>query len=108
MSIKPVGHRVLVEVPKVDMTTDWGFEIQEDKRLADAAQISGKLVAVGEQAWKAFGPNFTGEPWAQVGDTVYFAEYAGRTVTDPSTGNHYKLMNDDDITAVIIEEDKGE
>jgi co-chaperonin GroES (HSP10) len=63
--------------------------------------ISGTLAAIGPQAWKAFGPNFTGEPWANVGDRVYFAQYSGKIVKDPDTGEEYKLMNDEDITAVV-------
>lgn len=101
MAIKPVGHRLLVEVPEVNLKTDWGFEIQTDKRLEDAAQIKGTLVAIGDQCWKAFGPEFTGEPWAKIGDEVLYAEYAGRRVLDPETGKEYRLMNDEDITAVI-------
>ena len=103
MAIKPVGHRVLVKFDEAELETEWGFQVVADKKLENAAMISGKLIAVGDQAWKAFGPNFTGEPWAQPGDRVYFAQYAGKSVTDPSTGEEYKIMNDDDITAVIAE-----
>jgi co-chaperonin GroES (HSP10) len=100
-SIAPVGHRVLVDYDKANLETEWGFQLGGDRKLEDAAMISGKLAAVGNQAWKAFGPNFTGEPWAEVGDHVYYAQYSGKTVTDPVDGKMYKIMNDEDITAVI-------
>lgn len=99
--IHPVGHRLLVKVDEANLETDWGFEIVSDKKLENAYQIIGTLVAIGDQAWKAFGPNFTGEPWAKVGDRVMFAEYAGKTVIDPETEEMYKLMNDEDITAIV-------
>lgn len=105
MKIKPVGHRILVKCDTAELETEWGFQVVTDKRLENAAVTSGVLVGVGSQAWKAFGPNFTGEPWAQVGDRVFFAQYSGKTVIDPDTGEEYKLMNDDDITAVVAEED---
>lgn len=102
--IKPTGHRILVKVDAASLETDWGFQVVADEKLENAYQIIGTLVDVGSQAWKAFGPDFTGEPWAQVGDRVMFAEYAGRTVEDPETGEQYKLMNDEDITAVVTGE----
>lgn len=102
--IKPVGHRILVEVDEAKLETDWGFEMVADKKLENAYQIIGTLIAIGDQAWKAFGPNFTGEPWAEVGNRVMFAEYAGKTVEDPETGKTYKLMSDEDITAVVMGE----
>lgn len=105
MRIKPVGHRILVKSDKAELETEWGFELVADKRLENAAVTSGVLEAVGPQAWKAFGPDFTGEPWAKPGDRVFFAQYSGKTVLDPDTGEEYKLMNDDDITAVVAEED---
>lgn len=101
--ITPKGHRVLVDVEKAELETDWGFEIVSDQKLEDAQMTIGTLVAVGEQAWKAFGPDFSGEPWAQVGDKVLFAQYSGNNIQDPYTGIQYKIMNDEDITAVVSE-----
>lgn len=106
--ITPVGHRILVKIDEADLSRDFGdagiFEIVSDKKLEDARQIIGTLVAVGPQAWKAYGPEFSGKPWAKVGDRVLTAEYAGKTVEDPETGKLFKLMNDEDVTAVVTGE----
>lgn len=105
--LTPVGHRILVDVDEADLEVEFAtgqFQIISDKKLEDAHQIIGTILAVGGQAWKAFGPNFTGEPWAKVGDRILFSEYAGRIVEDPETGKKYKLMNDDDVTAVVTGE----
>lgn len=106
--IKPVGHRILIEVDKADLEAEWeingekvGFQIVSDKKLEDAAVTSGKLVAAGEQAWKAFGHEFKGEPWAIPGDRVFFARYSGHIISDPDTDISYKIMNDEDIMAVV-------
>jgi co-chaperonin GroES (HSP10) len=106
--IKPVGHRILIEVDEAELEAEWEidgqkveFQIVSDKKLENAAVTSGKLVAAGEQAWKAFGPEFTGEPWAKVGDQVFFARYAGNVIEDPTDGKNYKIMNDEDIVAVV-------
>lgn len=106
MAIKPVGHRILVKPDSVDekLKTEWGFEILADKRIERSIEIHGTLIAVGDQAWKAFGKDFTGEPWAEVGSRVMFAQHAGRFVTDPETKEEFLLMNDEDITAVITGE----
>ena len=105
--IKPTGHRILVDVDEADLEVEFAtgaFTIVSDKKLEDAHQIIGTLVDIGPQAWKAFGPDFSGEPWAKLGDRIMFAEYAGRTVEDPETGKKYKLMNDEDVTAVVTGE----
>lgn len=104
--IKPVGHRILVKVDSANLETDWGFKVVSDEKLENAAQIIGTLISAGDQAWKAFGYQFTGKPWAEVGDRVMFAQYSGNTVEDPETGELYKLMNDEDITAVVTGEAK--
>ena len=98
--IEPKGHRILVDVEKAELETDWGFTVVSDQKLEDAQMTMGVLVAIGDQAWKAFGPDFSGEPWAKVGDKVLFARYAGNYVADPKTGVQYKIMNDEDIKAV--------
>lgn len=102
--ITPAGHRVLIDVDLAELETDWGFNIGGDKNLENAAMITGTVVAVGPQAWKAFGPNFTGEPWAKVGDRIMYSKYSGNVIFDPETDIEYKIMNDEDITAVITGE----
>lgn len=109
--IIPVGHRILVEVDQAELELEWNvdgeskkFEIVSDQKLEQAAVTSGKLVGMGNQAWKAFGPDFTGERWAQLGDQVFFARYAGNFIEDPETGKNYKIMNDEDIVAVVGKE----
>ena len=99
--IQPVGHRILIKTDEAALETEWGFDLGVDKKLEDASMISGELVAIGDQAWNAFGPDFSGEPWAKIGDRVMFAKYSGNVVIDPKTGEEYKLMNDEDITAII-------
>lgn len=114
MAIVPKGHRVLIKPDSVDdqLNFDFGngktFQIVADKRLERSGQVHGTLVAVGEQAWKAFGKDFTGEPWASVGDKVLFCRNAGQFVCLPGEENdpdkQFLLCNDEDITAVITDE----
>lgn len=96
--IVPAGHRVLVKVDEAEEVSKGGIIIA--KTIADKqteANIFGTLVAVGETAWKDFG----GRSWAVVGDRVAIAKYGGFVIEDPDTGERFRLLNDEDICAVI-------
>ena len=98
--IEPVGHRVLVKVKKVEEKTAGGLYLpQQSQESEQYATEEGELVAIGPQAWSAFDD---GEPWAEVGDTVTFARYAGKIV-ESDDKIKYRLMNDEDIYARIVE-----
>jgi co-chaperonin GroES (HSP10) len=101
--ITPCGHRVLVKPDPIEQTTAAGIVIVMDEKLAAADQMRGTLVAVGEQAWKAFSKDYNGSPWASVGDRVLYARYAGKLVEDPSSGEDYVILNDEDIIATLAE-----
>lgn len=97
--IAPAGHRVLVKVTETEEVSAGGIVIP--KTIQDRnteANIFGVLVAVGPNAWKAFDD---GVPWASVGDKVAFAKYGGFIIEDPDTKEQFRLLNDEDITAVI-------
>lgn len=94
----PVGHRVLVKIDEVEEKTAGGIIIT--KTTADREQeagIFGTVIAVGETAWKDFG----GRAWATVGDRVMIAKYGGFIAQEPGTAEKYRILNDEDIVAVI-------
>ena len=97
--LEPAGHRVLVRIEEADEVTKGGIIIA--KTIADReteANIFGTVVAVGKNAWKAFD---SGEPWAAVGDRVAIAKYGGFIIEDPDTKEKFRLLNDEDVTAVV-------
>lgn len=102
--IIPAGHKILVEADPIETVTESGIVLKVDEKLAKADINKGTLRAVGETAWKAFGPDFKGRPWAKVGDRVIFARYAGKILDDPEDGKEYRIMLDDDLVAVITGE----
>lgn len=104
------GHYVLVKqnkiVKKAGTTAldNLGFElVHTDEKISEAAVQIGTVISIGETAWECFGPNFTGKPWAKVGDSVFFPRYAGAVVEDPETGEKFVLLNDKDIQVTISE-----
>lgn len=102
--IRPNGHRVIVSPDKVETESAGGIVFAGvDERLEKAGVQRGVLVAYGEQAWKAYSNDFTGEPWANVGDYIFFSRYAGKLLIDPIDDAEYMIMNDEDVLAVIQE-----
>lgn len=103
MKVEVVGHRVLIdpEVPKkeIDDGALAGFEIVGNEiEREKAATTIGRIVGIGPNAWKAFDD---GEPWAEVGDKVYFAKYGGKWIE--VDGKEYVIINDEDLVCRVKE-----
>lgn len=98
MAIKPAGHRVLVRPDKIDEKSGSLFLPAEVRARMGDAQIFGTVVAIGANAFKAFDD---GHQWAKEGDKVAFAKYGGFIIEDPETKEVFRLLNDEDICAVI-------
>ena len=100
----PTGHYVLVKPDRFEKTTESGLVIATDYEAnrEDVAAVKGTLVAIGPQAWLAFGD----EPWAEVGQKVYFKRHVSDQIfdnTDLVDGKpqRYFLMQDENILGVI-------
>ena len=101
--IKPAGHRILVKPDPIRDRTSGGLFVPEqarDRQMVE--QIFGTIVDVGPNAWKAFDD---GRPWAVIGDRVAFAKYGGFVIQDPDTNEVYRLLNDEDVAAVLSKEE---
>jgi co-chaperonin GroES (HSP10) len=112
MKLEPAGHRVIVkpdplsaleekEMQQYESLQKLNFEIADakDKKRKQSAVHTGTLVAIGVNAWKAYDD---GIPWAKVGDRVHFAKYGGYVCEED--GVQYRVLNDEDITAIVREE----
>jgi chaperonin GroES len=96
----PAGHRVLVKPDPVDEVSKGGIILNhQNKNRVEEAQVTGTIIEVGPQAWKDFSD---GTPWAKSGDRVMFAKFGGCLVE--IQGVAHRIMNDEDITAVIQED----
>lgn len=116
--IIPKGDRIVVKPDEVEKVTEGGIIIPDAQADRHAnAQTIGTLVAVGPDAWqhhtetiyrtingelKLVEKRTVGysEPFAQVGDRVAFAKYGGLAVVGED-GKQYRILNDEDITAVV-------
>lgn len=93
---------VLVKPDEVKTKTDSGIILTIDENKEALAQVYGTIVALGPNAWKAFDD---GEPWAKVGDKIVYSKYGGKILLDKESGVKYTMLRDEDVLAVITEEE---
>lgn len=109
--IIPVGHRVLVRRFQLEERDDVfksavksGIVLPEkDKQQRDAGVDQGEVVEVGPDAFKQFYISANGTldgftPWCAKGDTIHFAKYSGKAITDD--GIDYVVINDEDVISI--------
>mgnify|MGYP006268473143 CR=1 FL=1 len=94
--IKAVAFRIVVRPDPIETKTKSGIVLATDEKQEVRATVSGTIVDIGEDAWKAFKTTseFAG---LKVGDHVVYARYAGKWVKDPETHEEFLVMNDEDI-----------
>lgn len=96
--IEPTGGHLLVLPEKVEEKTAGGIYLpQEVQEKEQQAATVGLLVAVGRSAWS----DIDNHPWAEVGDKVSYARYAGITM-EGQDGENYVLINDNDVLARLL------
>lgn len=112
MSLRVVGHRLLIKPDSLDEQIDLpeslkdvNFEVHKPaqlQKLEEAGTQSGVVLQVGKTAWRSFdGESPYWEPWCAVGDHIIFARYAGKFIDDPETKERFMVINDEDVQAVI-------
>ena len=117
--LHPCGYRILVLPDEIEKEikegklAEVGFEIvltEQQQRLEEASQHLGTIVAVGTKAWAyhrdidSDGIQREGAPWAEKGNRVIYARYAGKKLVDPETEIEYVVLNDEDIICVVTGE----
>lgn len=111
--IHPSGDRVLIRPDEIERKTEGGIIIPDaiGERHAMAQSI-GTFIEAGPDAWIHFVDKDAegrvlkirqySRPFAKPGDRVAFARYGGLQV-EGKDGVAYRLMNDEDVTAVVEE-----
>lgn len=103
MNVEAVAHRIVVKPDPIETErevkgTQSKLIIVQDEKVTRNSQVTGVIVQIGEDAWKAFKPT-TEHAGLKIGDRVYFARYAGKWIIDPETNDEYLVLNDEDIVA---------
>lgn len=96
----PIEFKVLIELDEIGKMTKSGKLFVPDtvREIEQMKQVKATLIAAGGNAFEDMLA-----PIPKVGDRVYVARAAGYNVTGKD-GKQYRLMNDKDIAAIIIEE----
>lgn len=102
MAIKPIAYLALVKPDAVQEVSKGGIILSMDKRSEERAQVTGTIIALGEDFAAAFKPKtpFWG---LKPGDKVYFAKYAGKWVQNPDSEDpkdQLLFLRDEDIVGV--------
>lgn len=98
--VRPLDNRVLVKPDNVENKTAGGIYLPDDHTdKQQMAQIRATLVAAGVNAWAEakVSPDFEAPA---PGSRVLIAKYGG-IVIDGDDGEKYRIMNDEDITAIL-------
>lgn len=106
--IHPVRDMVLM-LPEEEVKSKEGMIVipENVKSRESAAQIFGKIVALGEGAFKYEEKQYGVFPPLEVGARAMFAKYSG-IVCKGKDGVNYRLVRDDDILALVDKEVKKE
>lgn len=99
---KPVGYRVLIALPQVEETFE-GSELVKTSSIKTQEQVLSIIGAVIDMGTECYADKerFPTGPWCQVGDFVMFRANSGTRFK--IGGTEYRLMNDDNIEAVVAD-----
>jgi co-chaperonin GroES (HSP10) len=97
LEVEPIGYVVLVEPEPIKEKVGVLFIVSPDgRKLEQAAQVRGKVLAIGPDAWKDYE-----DKSVKVGDIVYYQRHAGMRLPDDK-GNIRQdrlLLKDTDVVA---------
>jgi len=105
-----IGWRVIIKPNKAETKSAGGIELPpEILDIQDANQYLAIVVSVGPLAYKdqaKFQPidGKVFKPFCKVGDVVAFNKYGGQKLI-LANGEEYRILNDEDILAVIDDPD---
>lgn len=100
--LQPLDVRVLVLPDPIAEKVGSIIMPDAQKERDKFAQMKGTLIAIGDNAWAEAKHNSTFIP-PVVGDRVLISKYGGVLVTGDD-GKEYRIMNDEDVTAILIGE----
>lgn len=100
--ISPTGYRVLVYIPEKDEKTKGGIFLPQDvKRQEEIASHVGYVLQLGPLSYKDSSKFPDGQPWCRPGDYVVMAAYAGIRMRVPGDSREFRIINDDNVCAVV-------
>ncbi|CAB4212748.1 GroS Co-chaperonin GroES (HSP10) [uncultured Caudovirales phage] len=103
----PLGYRVSILMDKSEEKIGSIFIPEKTRMLSDESSETGTILELGPLAYRGLANGESKEPWVKPGDRVYFKAYGGQKFSFES-GRKIRIVNDEDIIALISEEDKND
>jgi chaperonin GroES len=105
--IQPLDLRVLVLPDPVEEKTQGGIILPDQhKEREKYATMKATLIATGENAWEEAAARSLAFVKPVPGDRVLISKYGGVPIKGDD-GKDYRIMNDQDVTAILIGESRG-
>ncbi len=96
---EPKGYRILIAIPEVNVKTQGGVYLPDERRGAEeTASIIGYVISLGDECY-ADKSKFPTGAWCKAGDFVIFRSYSGTRFK--IGGKEFRLINDDTVEAVV-------
>ena len=98
---KPVGYRLLIALPTVEIEFESGI-LKADRTLHEERIMTtiGIVLDMGAEAYSDKG-RFPNGPWCEIGDYVVIRPHTGTRLH--VNGQELRLINDDSIEAVVAD-----
>lgn len=105
--IKPVGYKILVEIPEVDEQLGNGLVMPSYMRDKIKTQsVTARVLEVGEYAYRDESRFLPDKPWCKVGDMILMSAYAGTRISyqrkSGAPSRELRFVNEDAIDGVML------
>lgn len=107
LPLRAVGHRIVILVDEINggedklhkekgiIVTNSTSDFESEKEF----QETGVVVEIGPSAYNM---SHHGDQWCKVGDRILYKKYDGKKWLDKETNKLYRIVNDEDVIAVIL------
>ncbi|MGH1372978.1 MAG: hypothetical protein ACRBBW_13140 [Cellvibrionaceae bacterium] len=112
LPLQPAGWRVLIKPVAIDEKSSGGIILaEESKKVMEHTRYIGQVVLMGPLCYekKDFQKDGETQAFCKVGDWVAFRKHSGQEIrmkSDDGSVTSYKVVNDDEIIAVVNEPER--
>lgn len=104
--VRPAGWRILIRTRKAPDKIGNVYMPDDAKEKAQLAAVVAEVLAMGPLCYRdenKFGPE--PEPWCAPGDWIFIGKYAGAKFKIGTNSDDYRIINDDEVVALVDEPD---
>ncbi|CAB4122693.1 GroS Co-chaperonin GroES (HSP10) [uncultured Caudovirales phage] len=103
---RPTGYRLLIAMPEEIKKIGSIYIPGDSAKREHTASIVGTVIAMGTDCYTS--DKFPHGAWCKVGDSVVIKSYAGSRLKIVGQDQEFRLINDDQVEAVVTDIQKVE